>query len=516
MSKSTLHPETHRDVSLDALPGHTFDEVERLIKHASNEQAKQITAAMLEYAKVKARLSPARFAQYVTAGTQDPYLTPPHIKALDDIVVDAAENQRFYVVSIPVRHGKSFLISRYTPAWFLGKYPDKHLMLISAAGEVAQDFSREARDLLDDHGQEVFGTRVRTDTRAVARWKPEDSRGGMFAVGIHGRINGRGADLIIVDDPIKNAEDAFSPTQKGKIRRIWDSTIRTRVEPGGSIIVVMARWAEDDLSGWLLQRSKETLGGFPWEEIRIPAIADREDDPMGREMGEALWPDRYPRQVLEAIKAEISPMSWDALYQQNPSPEGGLMFPTKAWQYVDIAPDQGQVVRTWDLAASDESDGYNVDYTVGVKMLRTGDGKTYIKDVVRVRDADPESVMRATAMADGPLCKIRFEQEPGATGKLHARHLVATALAGFDVDYAPSTGSKPVRAKGYSSQVKAKNVYLVRAPWNADFVEEHRSFPRGSHDDQVDAASMAYHYMVEMSGLASSNVVDLQRMRLAR
>lgn len=287
----------------------------------------------------------------------------------------------------------------------------------------------------------------------------------------------------------------MSPLIRQRVIEWWTGTMASRIEPGGAVVLIMARWHESDLAGFLLREDPEN-----WRELRLPAVCDDPgSDPLGRDAGEALWPERWPIEALEARRREVSlalgEAVWLAQYQQRPMPPGGGMFPERQWRFMGAheVPDGLSWVRTWDLAASKDSG----DWTVGARMARLPDGRFVIDGVVRgqwdswrVRDE-----LVGTARRDPERTSIDLPQDPGQAGKAQAQQLIAL-LPGYNVKAAPVTGSKEVRAAGYAAQQQAGNVVLVEGPWNGAWVAEHASFPRGSHDDQVDCGAGAFNALV--------------------
>jgi hypothetical protein len=234
---------------------------------------------------------------------------------------------RRLIVTMPPRHGKSSTVSHYFPAWYLGTFPEKRVILTSYEADFAAGWGRKVRDVLGRQGRR-FGVRLREDSAAANRWDLH-SGGGMVTAGVGGAIVGRPADLLLLDDPIKNAEQAFSPTYREKTEEWFLSTAFTRLEPGASVIVVLTRWHDDDIAGRLLRK-----GG--WELLKLPALA-REGDPLGRQPGEALWPSRYDVAALEEIHKAVGDNWWESLYQQEPFPEGGNLFkPDRMSWYEDL------------------------------------------------------------------------------------------------------------------------------------------------------------------------------------
>ena len=192
---------------------------------------------------------------------------------------------------MPPRHGKSELCSVYLPAWYLGTHPERRVILAGHEADFAASWGRRVRDVLEEHGRQLFGARVRADSAAANRWDLVGHAGGMVTAGVGGTITGRGADLLVIDDPHKSAEETGSVTYR---ERVWDwyrAVARTRLEPGAGVVVVQTRWHEDDLAGRLLADAESE--GDRWQVLSLPAVAE-DDDPLGRSVGDPLWPERFP------------------------------------------------------------------------------------------------------------------------------------------------------------------------------------------------------------------------------
>lgn len=409
---------------------------------------------------------------------------------IDDLLLDlAAGIGRRQLIFAPPRHGKSWLVSHLFPAWYLLVYPDRDVILTSYEADFAATWGRKVRDTVNRWGR-LFDVRVRSDSKAADRWQIDGHGGGMRTAGAGGPILGRGANLFIIDDPIKNAEEALSPTYRQKVWDWFNSTAETRLEPGAGVVVTQQRWHTEDLGGRLLAEQPDD-----WRCFSLKALAET-DDPLGRPVGAALWPERYDAGELER-KRRNAPTWFAAQYQQRPLDlEGGFFRGLERIRIVDAAPTEGQfrrVVRFWDLAATLAQAGADPDYTAGVKIGKHSDGTLWVLDVVRVR-VGPQGVrdiIRQTAEIDGQSVRVRVEREGGASGKLAADNLVRETLAGFNAGAVKPVGNKAERAEPWGSQIEAGNVAMVRGEWNRAYLDEHRMFPTGSHDDMVDASSGA-------------------------
>ena len=371
--------------------------------------------------------------------------------------------------------------------------------------DFASEWGALARDSALDLGMEL-----RHDRKSALHWGLT-SGGFMRCTGIGGSFTGYGFNLLIIDDPVKDRAEAESEVIRNNTWNWYTAVARTRLEPNASIIVLMTRWHEDDLVGRLLAGI-----GEKYDYIRIPALADSEDDPLGRDMGQAIWPSRYNEEYFELAKETFGPYDWAGLFQQLPAPLEGGMFQREWWQTVDEIPYSkgGKCVRGWDLAGSTKKTS---PWTVGVKMWKIGKSY-YIEDVIRFRGQplEVEQALENVAQDDGRRVTQDIPQDPGQSGKGQARYM-ARNLAGYDVKYSPESGDKAVRAVGLSAQTHAQNVFLKRAEWNHAFKEELALFPNSTYTDQTDAASRAFHRLTPLRRRRSipgaPQVVELENMR---
>jgi predicted phage terminase large subunit-like protein len=416
-----------------------------------------------------------------------------HCELLADVCerVTSGELKRV-MIQLPPRHSKSELFSRLFSGYYLRRNPHHFVGINSYSADLAYTLSRAARENFIK-----CGGVVKDDVAAVKHWETNEG-GGLWAAGVGGSITGKGFHLGIIDDPLKNAEEAASEVIREKHKEWYSSTFYTRQEPDAAIVVIQTRWHEDDLTGWLLDQ--ETQGEEPenWHVVCLPAIAEGPPklpetctlEPDIRSDGEALCPERYDEAKLSKIKARIGEYHFGALYQQRPIAKAGLFFHVDKLQIVDTVPAGARSCRGWDKAAT----AGGGDWSVGVKIAKGPDGIFYIEDVKRGQwdTASRDRTIRQTAELDGRACKIKGEQEPGSGGKESAENFIRL-LSGFPVSTEPATNAKEVRADPFSSQVNAGNVRLVKGDWNRAYISELQSFPHGKHDDQVDASSLAFN-----------------------
>lgn len=440
------------------------------------------------------KLTPATFRHKLSGGS---YLTPKHIKYIAAKIAYALNkgNARI-IVTICGRHGKSQLLSVGTPPWYLDKFPDRHVMLISYGADLAQGFSRTARDYSVEH-KEHLNFRVRGDVRAVDEWQTT-AGGGMYAAGMGGPIIGRGAHVYLIDDYLKSAKESQSKTIQEDQWNWFQAQCITRMEPGGSIIIVAHRWNTDDLVGRI---RKELPGVF--EEINLPALIETEEqaaaDPLGRSLNETLWPERYNLEAMLAIKQVLSNYWWQALYQQDPIPAIGGMITGDMIPVIDILPHASRLqrCRAWDLAATPGAG----DWLCGTRLDKdVHSGLQYIVDVKRFQEspAGVEAKIKTTAEFDGSTVEHLIEREPGASGKIAADHLVKTVLKGHRARSVRPDQNKFLRAQPFYAAIENGLFRMLRASWNKAFCDELEAFPDGDHDDQVDTASAAYNFLNEV------------------
>jgi predicted phage terminase large subunit-like protein len=439
--------------------------------------------------------NPAALAVVASRGRWQP---ARHLALLDRRLLDlAAGRVKRLLVTMPPRHGKSELCSKYLPAWYAGTFPDRRIILCSYEHGFASDWGAKARDVLAEHGPTLFGVSVREDRNARDDWGLDRHEGGMVTAGVGGPITGKGANLLVLDDPVKNAEQAASEVYREKTFEWWRNVAVTRLEPEASALLVCTRWHEADLAGRLLAHAEDVEDAEPWSVLSLPALAEEgEPDPLGRKSGGALWPERWPASALLRRKEELGSIAWSALYQQRPTAPEGNYF-RRHWFTVtdaDRVPALAEVVRAWDLAATVEDGSNDPDWLAGVKIGRTEAKRYYVLNVIRER-LSPEGVeqlIRRTAEADGKAVKVCVEQEGAASGKIVRSHFLRM-LDGYDARFTGvPRASKYTRSGAFNAACERGDVVLVRGRWNETFIEELASFPNGKHDDQCDAAVGAY------------------------
>ena len=390
------------------------------------------------------------------------------------------------IVSMPPRHGKSEVISKKFPAWFLGKFPEKEIIITSYSADLAYDFSKIARNTLKEHSG-LFGVNIDPSSSAAGRWGIEGKRGGMTAAGVGGPITGRGAHIFIIDDPVKNAEEAASETVRANVKEWYKTTARTRLAgDNAAVVVVMTRWHEDDLAGWLISQEMND-DGEKFEIINFPAIAE-DVDALGRSEGEYLWPERFSDKFYLETKKAVGSRAWAALYQQRPSPQEGEIFKRGWWQYYKVKPDKfDRIIQSWDCTFKDAKGS---DYVVGQIWGCIGANR-YLLDWIKAKLDFPATVQAIRNLS---------AKWPQAREKIIEDKANGPAIISMLRDEIPGLiavnpeGGKVVRAQAVSPYVESGNVFIPDPALDArvnDFVEECAAFPNGKHDDQVDSMTQA-------------------------
>ncbi|HUT09852.1 MAG TPA: phage terminase large subunit [Thermoguttaceae bacterium] len=391
---------------------------------------------------------------------------------------------------MPPRHGKSELISRYLPAWYLGCYPDRRVILTSHTASLAADFGGSARNLLDEWGPLHFGVSIDQNTHAKHRWRILGHDGAMLTAGVGGPITGSGADLLIIDDAIKNADQAISPVYRQKVWEWWLSTASTRLEPGGAVVVMFTRWHKDDLAGRLLAQAANR-----WHVISLPAIAG-DNDPLGRRPGEPLWPERYDVEALEAIRLDQTPYWYGAMYQQVPSQYGEIAWPDEYFPDSIWATEAEWPARFLASAvAIDPSKGPDSkkgDFSAMV-FVGVANHKLWI-------DARLKKIPSPQIVSDGidwhcekkpDLFAIETNQFQALFATEFRRQADARGIFSLRISPLENTINKELRIDRLSPYLARGMVKIRRNKGGLELFRELREFPQCDHDDGPDALEMA-------------------------
>ena len=392
------------------------------------------------------------------------------------------------IINMPPRHTKSEFASYLLPAWFLGRYPNKKIIQCSNTAELAVGFGRKVRNLVgsEQYARIFPNVNLRSDSKAAGRWST-NGNGEYFAIGVGGTVTGKGADLLIIDDPHSEQEAALAsgdPSVFDKVYEWYTSGPRQRLQPGGAIIVVMTRWSKRDLTGKIIQGTIERDGEL-WEEINFPAILPS---------GEPLWPEFWSLSELLALKEELPIPKWNAQYQQQPTSEEGAIVKREWWKIwdKDNPPPCEFVIQSWDTAfTKSERADYSACTTWGVFYMNENpeDAHIILLDAFKRRMEFPELKEKAF--------NHYKEYEPDAfivEAKASGAPLIYELRAmGIPVqEFTPSRGNdKMVRINSVSDLFASGKVWAPASRWAEEVIEEMAAFPNSDHDDLVDSTTQA-------------------------
>lgn len=388
------------------------------------------------------------------------------------------------MILAPPGSAKSTYVSQLFVAWFLAQHPRSAVIAASHTVELAERFGRRVRNLIVEHAA-TLGYGLAPDNAAAGRWET-DNGSEYYAVGVGGAVSGRRADLMIIDDPVKSRMEADSPLISGRTWDWWQSDALTRLKPGGKVVLVQTRWAEDDLGGRL--EEEMATGGKQWEILRLPMLAET-DDPLGRAPGEMLWDTWYTRDML--AQAQRDTRTFSALYQQRPVPDTGDYFRREWLRPVPTLPPRNslKVFGASDYAVTSNGGDYTVHLVLGVDS----DDRLYVLDVWRDQassdqwvEAFCDMVIRWKPMGWAEETgQIRAGIGPWLDRRSRERHAYVARTA------FPTRGDKSVRAQSIRGRMALNGLYVpADAPWRAAFEAELLSFPAGKHDDQVDSLGL--------------------------
>ena len=460
--------------------------------------------------------TPGKMAEYLDPRT----VQTPALKLIDEKLVKAFTTPDYrLIISMPPQEGKSQRASRRFPLWALHQNPDLRIAMASYETRIATRWGRTVRD--DIAQNPGLGLEVRHDMSSQSEWELSGHAGGMFSVGVGGAMTGRAVDLLLIDDPVKGREQADSPTIREKTWDWWTDVALTRLAPGAPVIIILTRWHADDLAGRLLAEDDTE-----WDYLNIPAEADHrpeegEEDVLGREPGEFMLSARGRTQrQWESRKRASGPKTWASLYQGQPTPgEGGVFPPPEDWARYDAPmwierPDGSRIIpglrenayeliQSWDMTFKDTKSS---DFVVGQVWLRVGI-HAYLLDMVRERlnfNATVQAVQELTARWPQATAKLI---EDKANGSAVLAHLARTVPGMIPVE---PQGSKLERASAVSPFIFAENVHLptpALLPNVGELLEESKSFPNSPHDDTIDSLSQGLSYLLLHDPVEQDNLV---------
>lgn len=388
------------------------------------------------------------------------------------------------MVLMPPGSAKSTYASVLFPAWHMATHPQDSVIAASHTADLAERFGRRVRNLVAEHGP-TLGIELSADNAAAGQWGLVQG-GEYYAAGVLGPITGRRADLALIDDPVKSRQEADSETVRERVWEWWKADLFTRLKPGARVVLIMTRWHEDDLGGRLLEDMAS--GGRPWEVLRLPMEAVQ-GDPLGRAVGEPLWPEWFTAAMRSDAKRDAR--TWSALYQQEPAPEEGTYF-SRDWLRAEAVLPPREALRIYgasDYAVTDDGGDYTVHAVVGIDP----NGAMWLLDVWRKQAASDEWV---EAFCDLVLRwkPLGWAEETGqikaGVGPFLVRRM-REKRAFVAREAFPTRADKSIRAQAIRGRMALDGLRMpIGAMWRADFEAELLSFPAGKHDDQVDALGL--------------------------
>jgi predicted phage terminase large subunit-like protein len=473
----------------DLLANVSLKDIPQVLDKLSESDLRVLEAQLVKLEKLKSReLAQDKFLKFVEK-VWPTFIGGRHHKRMAEAFERVANGTcKRLIINMPPRHTKSEFASYLLPAWFLGKFPHKKVIQTSHTAELAVGFGRKVRNLVDsDVYNEIFpGLSLQSDSKAAGRWNT--SKGGdYFAIGVGGAVTGKGADILIIDDPHSEQEAALAqvnPDIYDKVYEWYTSGPRQRLQPGGAIVIVMTRWSLRDLTGQVIKASA-SRGGEEWEVIEFPAILPS---------GNPLWPEFWSKEELEALHEELPNSKWQAQYQQNPVGNESAIVKRDWWKWwtQERPPVCDYILQTWDTAFEKNNRAdYSAGTTWGIWNNDEDNGSPNIilldtykrrvewvdlkKDVLdQYRQWEPDGVLIEKKATGAPL-------------------IYELRSMGIPVqEYTPSRGNDKVsRLNSVSDIIASGKVWVPETRWAEELVDEIAAFPSGEHDDLVDATTLA-------------------------
>ena len=443
------------------------------------------------------------------------------------------------LISAPPRHGKSMLATEATPLWVLENFPDYNVVVTTYGSDLSTDFALKTRQRITDNSN-ILSCRLNPNAMRIDNFLTTKG-GGLKSVGLRGAITGRGANVFILDDYIKEPKEAMSAQYLEDLWTWYQTVARTRLEPGAVIIIVATRWVKNDIHGRIMDMQKRTGRQF-FEYVTLPALALDAPEPgkhflgypdaLGRAPGEPLFPERYTAEAILDIKTELTSRWFEAMFQQNPQGDEGSAVDTSlidilprvsdvtkfGTQYPDyktlqklIYTDPGRfvIVRYWDMASSKDMG----DYTVGARSIYDKKEDYFVTDSIlrgQLSAGKAEAFFKNTAETDlqvYPQCQFGMEREPGSSGVYSIRHfqeILASVRPGLILTEHPANKSKLLNNQPYLAAVEHGKTALVEEIWNSEYLDELGTFPEGLHDDQVDGVGGSYRQAKGLVGKSAT------------
>ena len=416
------------------------------------------------------------------------FISGGHHKIMADAFERVAKGElKRLIINMPPRHTKSEFASFLLPAWFLGKFPHKKIIQTAHTAELATGFGRKVRNLVSSEPyQKVFQTKLSSDSKAAGRWNTHMG-GDYFAIGVGGAVTGKGADLLIIDDPHSEQEaKQANPAVFDGVYEWFTSGPRQRLQPGGAIIIVMTRWSKRDLTGQILKNSDKE-GVDQWEIIDFPAIMPN---------GNPLWPGFWSKTALEALKSELPVSKWEAQYQQNPTSEEGAIIKRDQWRIWDDErpPTVEYIIQSWDTAFEKNNRAdYSACTTWGIFQHPNKHGdlrpNIILLDAYKARLEFPDLKAKAYELwKEYDPDTLIVEKRAAGAPLIYEMRKMGIPMS----EYTPGKGNDKIsRVNAISDLFASGMVWCPETRWAEEVMDELASFPNGDHDDLVDSSSQA-------------------------
>lgn len=471
--------------------GITLKDIPKVLNRLSEADLRVLEAQLLHLEKLKQKeLARSKFIKFVEK-VWPTFISGRHHKIMATAFERVARGEcKRLIINMPPRHTKSEFASYLLPAWFLGQFPHKKVIQTSHTAELAVGFGRKVRNLVDSEVyHDIFPElSLQADSKAAGRWNTSKS-GDYFAIGVGGAVTGKGADLLIIDDPHSEQEAALAqvnPEVYDKTYEWYTSGPRQRLQPGGAIVIVMTRWSQKDLTGQVLKASAQR-GGEEWEVIEFPAIMPS---------GTPLWPEFWSLKELEALREELPNSKWQAQYQQQPTSDVSAIIKRDWWKIweKDDPPYCEFIIQSWDTAfLKSERADYSACTTWGVFYQDDDTGKPQASIILlnafKKRMEFPELKVRAMEEFRSWEVDALIVEAKAAGSPL----IFELRAMGIPVqEFTPSKGNdKIARLNAVADIFASGRVWVPNTRWAEELIEEVAAFPAGEHDDMVDSMTQA-------------------------
>lgn len=452
------------------------------------------TARVLRAYRMAAAADYRAYVHYVHEGRWIPGRAVSHLcrEVQRFLLAPAQGAYDILLVSMPPQHGKSMSLTETLPSWYLGRWPDRRAVVLSYNDELAVRFGRANKRKLERFGGALFGVRPASDLRGAGDFEVDGHAGGCLSRGVMAGVTGRPADLMIIDDPVKNRQEADSETYRDRIWNEWQNSFKTRLSAGAKVIVIQTRWHEDDLTGRILATEPGA------RLINLPCEAE-ENDPLGRAVGDALCPEigkdgAWLRSFKAGYVTQEGTRAWNALFQGRPTAQEGGILRREWWRYYDALPKLAQALISVDATFKGGADN---DFVAAQVWGKVG-ADCYLLDAVTEHWDFPQTLAGIQALQrKWPQARLTLVEDK-ANGPAVVQMLGRKVPGVVAVN---PEGGKVARVNAVSPAIESGHVFLPRlAAFTGQLVEQCAAFPQGVHDDMVDAMSQALNRLLYFAG----------------